>query len=333
MIMVSVSYLYIAVPETCSENHKLLSCERQKMIKCLKEDEIFQSFEGKNFLVEETSTKAKRVLRIQDFPKNKKKQDLIDLRNKVSVLNFHFVDHLFWFEVTNSYVFDLLEYYPGGSLTDMIYDHWDDYFQPADKLKMALFQISSTVNALHEMGYIHADINSHNLMYLDPQNPRLVNFDSYTHPGLDVRKGTVYYQEYEVLTAGEGKVEYKFATDVWALGILFYQIATKGEFPFVSNDLNEQIQLVKDAKYEIPKGVDQNVAKLIKVALNPYRSERISMSDFHKKVIRLLETKTVTCLQEEEYVDARMMFLPDELQSLSFLKGPVSKNSQEKDSS
>ena len=85
--------------------------------------------------------------------------------------------------------------------------------------------------------------------------------------------GTPLYMSPQIL---EG-IEYSFLTDIWSLGIIFFQMLY-GRLPFKGNSINdlyEKIQKNKEIKFpEIPK-IDSEIKILIKRMLSFEESNRI----------------------------------------------------------
>lgn len=100
-----------------------------------------------------------------------------------------------------------------------------------------LFQIAAAVYCLHREKIIHADIKAANILLFSDNNIKLSDFSlSLKYLGFDYThsSGTVTHRGPETFL----KTEWNFNTDIWSLGITFYEI-TYGRllFPHQSKDL------------------------------------------------------------------------------------------------
>lgn len=166
-----------------------------------------------------------------------------------------------------------------------------DYFEgvplnvwAADQTKISLndfFTIScllaQAINKVHEAGIIHGGLKPHNiLVHPKSLNIRLIDFIS----SLDVREvshfiydrsfveGTLAYTSPEQTGRINHRVD--FASDLYSLGIIFYELLTK-KLPFFSLDplelihshLAEEAANVSHVNPEIPEVLSKIVGKLI----------------------------------------------------------------------
>lgn len=137
--------------------------------------------------------------------------------------------------------------------------------------------LAQAINKVHEAGIIHGGIKPHNIL-IHPKslNIRLVDFIS----SLDVREvshfiydrsfveGTLAYTSPEQTGRINHRVD--FASDLYSLGIIFYELLTR-KLPFFSLDplelihshLAEEAAMVNQANPEIPEVLSRIVAKLV----------------------------------------------------------------------
>ncbi len=146
----------------------------------------------------------------------------------------------------------------------------DDFFT----LATTLTEILQTV---HEAGITHGGVKPHNiLLQASTFNLRLIDFIT----SLDIRDVSHFIYDREFVrhtlayTSPEqsGRINYRvdFATDLYSLGIVFYELLT-GRLPFFSDDplelihshLAEEAAKVEDIRPGLPKALGNIIAKLI----------------------------------------------------------------------
>lgn len=178
------------------------------------------------------------------------------------------------FEVNDGLCFITQEYFNGISLDVFIKEHpqlpLSDFFILACRLTQALEKI-------HEAGIIHGGIKPHNILVgSNISDIRLIDFIS----TVDVRDVSHFIYDRSFIrntlsyTSPEqtGRINHRvvFSSDLYSLGIVFYEILT-GELPFYSDDPLELIHshLAKEAPQvhihnpDIPVALSKIIAKLI----------------------------------------------------------------------
>ncbi|BCG62887.1 MAG: hypothetical protein methR_P0552 [Methyloprofundus sp.] len=149
------------------------------------------------------------------------------------------------FEYYNNSQFIVRHFFPGKTLNHYLSIHptgipLSDFFNIAGELTLAL-------NAVHEAGIIHGGIKPNNtLIQTETNTVRLVDFlnpvdiqeISHFIYDRDFVKGTLAYTSPEQTGRINHRVE--FSTDIYSLGIIFYQLLT-GNLPFTSTDPLELI--------------------------------------------------------------------------------------------
>jgi len=144
-----------------------------------------------------------------------------------------------------------------------------DFFNIAAELVLA-------INAVHEGGVIHGGIKPHNILIQDQTHAiRLVDFlnpvdiQEISHFIYDKSfvEGTLAYTSPEQTGRINHRVE--FSTDIYSLGIVFYQLLT-GRLPFTSTDplelihshLAEEASPVHQVNPKVPAMISELVAKM-----------------------------------------------------------------------
>jgi len=144
------------------------------------------------------------------------------------------------FDYSSNNQFIARRYFPGKTLASYLTEQGkatslSNFFNIAGELTLA-------VNAVHEAGIIHGGIKPHNiLIQSDTHAIRLVDFlnpvdiqeISHFIYDPDFVAGTLAYISPEQTGRINHRVE--FSTDIYSLGIIFYQLLT-GRLPFTSTD-------------------------------------------------------------------------------------------------
>lgn len=166
--------------------------------------------------------------------------------------------------------FVIMEFVSGMSLRDIL----DESPQGIGTQKAAFFlrEIAKGLSHLHECGIVHRDLKPSNIFYENGY----VKIGDYgltkaitqsTHSAQTVTVGTVHYMAPEI---GEGK--YDFSIDIYALGILFYEMLT-GQVPFFGASPGEVLMKHMSSTPDLT-GVDETFARVIRKALAKDPGER-----------------------------------------------------------
>ncbi|HEY3356849.1 MAG TPA: serine/threonine-protein kinase, partial [Polyangia bacterium] len=119
---------------------------------------------------------------------------------------------------------------------------------------MMVHEICRALEHAHSLGIIHRDIKPENIMIRDDGRLKLMDFG--IAQVIDKQKMTVTGQllgspAYMAPEQVEGRSA-DFRTDVFALGILFYQLAT-GDLPFRGKNPHEVLKKIADCKFLDPE--------------------------------------------------------------------------------
>ncbi len=166
--------------------------------------------------------------------------------------------------------FVIMEFVSGMNLRDLL----DEHPQGIGTQKAAFFlrEIAKGLSYLHESGIVHRDLKPGNIFYEngmvkigDYGLTKAINHTQ--HSAQTITVGTVHYMAPEI---GEGK--YDFSIDIYALGVLLYEMLT-GQVPFFGASPGEI--LMKHMAHEPDlTGIDPTFTKVIKKALAKDPSQR-----------------------------------------------------------
>ena len=189
------------------------------------------------------------------------------------------------------YFFLILEYCPGGNIEQLIKREGSI---PSAQLKPILSQLVSALNYCHCHNITHHDIKPANIFIEDEQRIKLADFGLSTIN--EVQESKQYFGSYAYAAPelySTAPID-PYKTDVWALGITVYQMAT-GVMPFIAQTPQEMYHLITENKYVMPNDLDPVIAKVIQGALTPDPDKRPSMRDIGD-ILRTDEEKTTsTC--------------------------------------
>jgi hypothetical protein len=166
--------------------------------------------------------------------------------------------------------FVIMEFVSGMSLRDLLNEHPSGVGE--QKAAFFLREIAKGLSHLHECGIVHRDLKPGNIFYENGY----VKIGDYgltkaistsQHSGQTITVGTVHYMAPEI---GEGK--YDCSIDIYALGILFYEMLT-GQVPFFGASPAEILMKHMKAEPELD-GVDETFARVIRKALAKNPDER-----------------------------------------------------------
>lgn len=176
-------------------------------------------------------------------------------------------------------------------------------------------ELARTLDKVHDAGIIHGGIKPNNILIDDKLNIRLIDFIS----AIDVRDVSHFiYNHWFVrktlaYTSPEqtGRISHRvgFSSDLYSLGILFYEMLT-GRLPFKSQDPLELIHAhiakeapkVHELNSNIPSTLSEIIAKLLlKEPEKRYQSSNGLLADLLRCQDEYVATGTITGFPLEKY--------------------------------
>lgn len=188
----------------------------------------------------------------------------------------------------------VMEYLPGGTLRQKL----SGQSLPWAESARLLAKVARALEAAHKQGIIHRDVKPSNILLTESGEPLLADFgiaklvesDESTADltGSGVGIGT---PEYMAPEQGIGQVDER--SDVYALGVVFYEMVT-GRKPYTAT--TPMAVLIKKSTEPLPRpsllspGLPQTVENVLLKALARVPSERYAnMADFSRALERIAE--------------------------------------------
>ena len=184
------------------------------------------------------------------------------------------------------YIFIVMEYLNGGSLTNYIKK--SKFTLSEKRILEIIYQIALGLKYLHQYGIVHRDLKPDNIMLSEKEDMnqiKIMDFGLSKIMGpketVDDGFGTLCYVAPEVLL----RIPYNKEIDIWSLGVIFYYI-TCGILPFDDDSDNEEIigKKIVFSELKFPKEKwelrDDDFIDLIQKCLTKKPELRIKIDDF-----------------------------------------------------
>eukprot|EP00096_Caligus_rogercresseyi_P005290 TRINITY_DN2049_c0_g1_i3.p1 TRINITY_DN2049_c0_g1~~TRINITY_DN2049_c0_g1_i3.p1 ORF type:complete len:633 (+),score=214.86 TRINITY_DN2049_c0_g1_i3:46-1944(+) len=187
---------------------------------------------------------------------------------------------------TETKIFMVLEYCPGGELFDYIVDR--DRLCESESREF-FRQIVGAVAYIHESGYAHRDLKPENILIDENNQLKLIDFGLCANPRggmasvLETCCGSPAYAAPELVT---GKNYLGSEADVWSMGVLLYALLC-GFLPFDDENISCLYRKIQCGIYEKPSWLSPSSLQILDAMLQTDAKRRIS-------VMKLLEHPWLT---------------------------------------
>jgi Ca2+-binding EF-hand superfamily protein len=188
--------------------------------------------------------KTNQRVAIKIIKKNKAKESDIELvRNEIDIMKlcYHpYVVHLLDHFENGEYIFIVMEYIKGGSLTDYMKSQKFNFTER--RAAELIYQLAKGIKYLHKYGIIHRDLKPDNIMLTEANDKGHIKIMDFGLSKILGKKekasdgfGTLTFVSPEVLV----RKPYNKEIDIWSIGVILYFMLS-GELPFDDEGDDEQ---------------------------------------------------------------------------------------------
>jgi len=177
---------------------------------------------------------------------------------------------------TETKIYMVLEYCPGGELFDYIVDR--DRLCETESRKF-FRQISAAVAYIHEAGYAHRDLKPENILIDEEHQLKLIDFGLCAKPrgGMDTVLetccGSPAYAAPELVS---GRNYLGSEADIWSMGVLLYALLC-GFLPFDDENISSLYKKIQAGVYEKPDWLSKGSLELLQAMLQTDPKKRITV--------------------------------------------------------
>ncbi|KAG0052632.1 hypothetical protein BGZ83_002348 [Gryganskiella cystojenkinii] len=188
-----------------------------------------------------------KVIDMVSRPFNQDEREAIDMEVSI-VRTVHHANIINFIDVhlTKNFIYIVTELAEGSTLIE--YERNNNHYLTEIDSRHIFKQLCEAVAYLHNMGVIHRDIKSENIMVDDNLKVTLIDFGlarfSNGKAVLTTHCGTFPYMAPEV-ELGEERNGYGAAADIWSLGVVLFKMLV-GKYPF-DDELYQDVSQEKDA--------------------------------------------------------------------------------------
>eukprot|EP00002_Diphylleia_rotans_P007027 TRINITY_DN164_c0_g1_i5.p1 TRINITY_DN164_c0_g1~~TRINITY_DN164_c0_g1_i5.p1 ORF type:complete len:474 (+),score=111.83 TRINITY_DN164_c0_g1_i5:51-1472(+) len=209
-------------------------------------------------------TCALKVIDVRDLNKKQRKDTLNEIRllgsiQHVNVMRYYqsFVDH--------GHLHIAMEYVDKGDLeSDIKTRKLTSNFYDEEAIWKLFLQVALSMQVLHKENILHRDLKSANILLTSEGRTKLADFGvakllKSKDEMSKTRIGTPYYLSPEVWHSQE----YNHKSDIWALGVLLYEIACL-KYPYDAANVKDLAKKVVKGQYQkLPKQYSKELTQVI----------------------------------------------------------------------
>ena len=262
-----------AIRSVSSPTMKNLSMSDFKIISVLG-----RGFYGKVMLVQKNDTGelyAVKSVRKSRLAETGKSDTIIAERNIMMKAHHPFIVNLCFAFQTPTKFYLGLEYAPGGEL----FYHMDKLgVVQIDDARLYTAEIGIALSYLHSLGIVYRDLKPENILLDKMGHIKLTDFglskDLVEDGKTSTFCGTSEYLAPEVVM----QMPYSYPIDIWALGVLCYEMIL-GATPFFDENRSKMFSNIVSAEPYFPPQLDRRIADFISKLLTKNPAERPTFED------------------------------------------------------
>ena len=248
---------------------------------------------------------------------------------------------LFDVKIKKDYIYLVMEYCNGGSLSSALENYKNKYGGPFSEeiVKFLMKQILLGVECLHKHGIIHRDLKLENILLkynseyeakcenIFLSQIKIIDFDISSKAGTYIETymdPTFVYNDLDDIVCDE-------KVDIWALGILCYEMLT-GEKPFKEGEAN---YMIKKTDIKIPKNLSNEAQSFLLCMLQKDREKRFNASNLlrHNFIIKNSNTNGNININSNKNIDTyinkkanSINLLTNDVNNVNKLNTPINTN-------
>lgn len=251
-----------------------------KGYKCNFSQPIGEGASGKAFLVRKDFNKAEdRILKVQLVTQKGKLRRAEMERDLLYAYKHPNIIGIYRDKIEAGYMFEILEYGSGGSLETSISKN-KGYFKDRINVLRAFRQLLQGVEYIHLNKKAHADLKTANVVLDSNKNIKIIDFDLAVDLGsTDLIRGTPGYMDPGMYDSFDELFIFDEFVDIYALGVILYEMTHEGKMPFVNCPKNIMIEALKKGIYTLRGGLDVEIAYLIHKCLRYNKNDRMNLND------------------------------------------------------
>ncbi|CAD8094363.1 unnamed protein product [Paramecium sonneborni] len=212
-------------------------------------------------VVKAQSKELNKTVAIKIIERNKNKEQdqeasLLEQCNHKNIVHFHKLLY------THNHLYIIMEHLQGITLQEEINKEL-----PEKKVRNLIKQILEGLSYLHNQGIIHRDLKPSNIYLVRENNQSIVKLIDFglsyqisSHKIANKQCGTLLYMAPELAQ----DVPYNQTVDIFALGIIFYQLFHNGQHPFYVSGMRSSEYFRKLAKLEFNVYFNNNIPLMAK---------------------------------------------------------------------
>lgn len=188
---------------------------------------------------------------------------------------------------TDSMIYLVLEYCPGGELFDYIVKHSK---LTENESAQIIYDLMHVLNYIHINGFAHRDLKPENVLFDEKHQIKLIDFGLAANCSTDNMAsnknqapidqlstccGSVTYAAPEVIA---GRVYSGTSCDVWSAGVMLYALLV-GQLPFNDDSITKLYQKIQAGIKRLPDFLSEDASDLIQKMLTIDPKQRITVPE------------------------------------------------------